>query len=180
MTLRPGFGASALSVVLVAVTAIFMATTATELQALISGLMVAAVISHTALIFIGSPRLVIGSSAFVLIAVTVEALVSDDPFWVRSLVVGLLWYVAMEVSWHALDSRDGTTFTRKALAHRAQEVAGVVALTLVLGVVAIILATGAPARSVALQSVVLAGVLAGLAYVAGQLTSDDDSSASIT
>lgn len=180
MTLRPGLGASLLSWMLVAVTATLVAATATELQGIVLRLMVAAVVMHTVVIFVGSPRLVIGSSVFILVAVTVEALESSEPLWIRSILIGLLWYVAMEVSWHALDRRTGTIYSRAALVRQVQHVAGVVALTLVLGLVAIVLATAAPGRSVALQAAVLGAMLVVLTAVARQLRSDDESNPSIT
>lgn len=180
MTVRAGLGASVLSWLLVAATAAYVAITATEQPRVVATLMVAAFVTHAVVIFVGSPRLVISSSVFVLAAVTVEALGSDEPLWIRSIIVGLLWYVAMEVSWHALERRDGTIFTRAAVAHRVQEVAGVVALTLALGLVAIVLATAAPGRSVALQAMVLGGVLAAVAALARQLAPDDESNPSIT
>lgn len=180
MKLQAGLPATVLSWLLVVVTATFMAVSSNGLPGLVGGLMVATVIAHSVLIFIGSPRLVIGSSTFVLAAVIAEGLKSDDPLWVQSLVVGLLWYVAMEVSWHALECRNGTIYTRRAVAYRVQEVAGVAGLTLALGLVAIVFVAGAPGRSVALQALALAGVLGALAFVGRQLLGETDGSASIT
>lgn len=180
MTLRSGILASALSLLLVIATASLMVASATALPRVVRILMVVTVVSHGLLIFVGSARLIVSSSIFVLLAVTLESLASSDPSWVRSIAVGVLWYVAMEVSWHALERREGAIYTRAAVAHRVQEVALVVGLTLVVGLVAIAAATVAPGRSVALQAVVLGAVLAVLGAVARQLTRGDDNKASIT
>lgn len=174
MTVRSGVGASILAILLVVLAAVLMTITATELPRLIRGLMVAAVLVHAVVIFLGSSRLVATSSVFMLVAVTLEPAMSDDPSWVRSIAVGLIWYIAMEVSWHALDRRDGTIYTSAALARRVQDVTVVVGLSLVVGLVAIAAATFAPGRSVGLQALVLGAVLAALAVVVRQLAPDDD------
>lgn len=173
MTLRPGLGASVLACLLVAAAGLLMTVTATELPGLIRGLMVAAALVHAAVVFVGSSRLVATSVVFMLVAVTVESSVSEDPLWLRSIAVGLLWYVALEVSWHALSRRDGTVYTPAAITRRVHDVTIVVGLSLVVGLFAVIAATIAPGRSLALQALVLGGVLAALATVARQLTPDD-------
>ena len=90
----------------------------------------------------------------------------------RSITVGCWWYVTMEVSWEAIERRHGARNTAEATAHRVQEVATVVGVALLIGVGASALASIAPARSVALQAVVLGGLLTAFVAMIRQVTAN--------
>ena len=159
MMLRPGFAYSAIAVTLSLVAGVAVRVTATEGVNGVTQLMGFAVLVVVVALVFDLPQVLAASTILVLGAVLVEAGLGDEPTWIRSLAIGCLWFITVEVGWEALERRDGSRRTAAAFARRVQELSTVVVLALVLGVVAIALISFAPARSVLLQAVILALVI---------------------
>lgn len=151
--------AVAMVVGLGAVTA--MGATATEAGAAVAQLMVIAATLHGGFLIIGSARWVGVSTVPMVAAVMLESGFADEPSWMRSIILGCWWFVTMELSWEAIDRRSGARYTTKATMRRVQDVVTVVCVAMVIGLVASSATSFAPVRSVALQAVVLGGLLAG-------------------
>ena len=139
---------------------IAMAATASESDTAIGPLMLFAGAMHVGFLVLGSARWMAAASAPLLAAVVIESGLGDDPSWVRAIVLGCCWFVAIELSWEAIDRRSGARYTTAATLRRLQEVVTVVGVALVIGLIAASATTFAPVRSVALQAVVLGVVLA--------------------
>ena len=139
---------------------ITVGVTASEAGTAITPLMFIAAMMHVGFLIVGSSRFVATSSVPMIGAVMIESGFSDEPSWIRSIVLGCWWFVALELSWEAIDRRHGARYTAAATLRRVQEVVTVVGLALGIGLVASVATELAPARSVALQAVVLGGLLA--------------------
>jgi len=150
--------AAAMAVGLGAVIA--MGATATESRAAVAQLMVVAAILHSGFLIIGSARWVGVSTMPMVAAVMLESGFADEPSWIRSIILGCWWFVTMELSWEAIDRRGRVRYTTRATMRRVQDVVTVVAIALVVGLVASSATSFSPVRSVALQAVVLGGLLA--------------------
>ncbi len=144
--------------------------TASEAHTVVVPLMTLAVILHVGFLTLGSARWVAIASLPMVGAIVLESGFAEDPSWIRSITLGCWWFVTMEVSWEAIERRYGARHTRAATARRVQEVATVVGVALLIGLVATVLISIAPSRSVAVQAVVLGGLLAAFVSVIRQVT----------
>lgn len=158
--IRPGAGVTAMALALGVATAVLIRHTATEALVAVTPLVVSGVVLLSLFVLVGSTRWVGVASAPMVGAVMLEAGFADEPSWIRSIVLGCLWYLAMECAWEAIDRRDGARHSRPATLHRLREVVGVVALALTLGLVAAAATTVAPLRSVFLQALAVGALLA--------------------
>lgn len=139
---------------------------ATEASDAVIALLVIAGAMHVYFLVLGSARWVAASSAPVLATIVLESGFSDEPSWIRSIVLGCWWFVAMELSWEAVDRRTGVRSTQAAMMRRVQDVVTVVAVALIVGLIASSATSFAPVRSVVMQAVVLTGLLAAFVSVA--------------
>ena len=58
---------------------------------------------------VGSARLVGVATLPIFAAALIASAGADDPVWVRSIVLGVLWYLAAELAWEGIERRDGAT-----------------------------------------------------------------------
>lgn len=156
---RNGLWSSVAAVAVAAVATLVLVATATEGLTLVRSLAIVAVAAHVASIVFGAARLVGASMVPMVGAIAVESGMGSEPSWIRSLVLGCLWFVACELAWEAIDRRRGFHYAPAAVAQRVQEVATVVGATLAIGALAAAAVSLAPARSVPLQAAVLAMVV---------------------
>ncbi len=91
--------------------------------------------------------------------------------WWQTLLVGLLWYLACELSWTSVESRNGTRRSPGVHRQRASEIAAVVALTVVVAGVGIVASTAAPVRTTVVKAIAVSVVLAALVVVGRRLAS---------
>ena len=167
---RDGVWITLLAAVLGISAAVVMMVTASEARTAVAPLMTIAVALHITFLLLGSARWVASASLPMVGAIVLESGFADDPSWIRSIALGCWWYVTMEVSWDAIERRHGARHTAAATARRVQEVATVVGVALAIGAGALALQSLAPARSVALQAVVLGGLLTALIAMIRQVT----------
>ena len=183
--LREAAGATVVAAALAIATAVAIRVTATEAITAVTPLVATGVILHWIFLIVGSVRWVGVASAPMAAAIVLEAGFADEPSWIRSILIGCLWYVTMEASWEAIHRRRvvrvvrirpwgassfpsfpgrRSLYTREANERRVHEVVTVVALSLALSLAAMAATVVAPVRSVFLQALVLGGLLA--AFVA--------------
>lgn len=143
-----------------AATAFGIAVTATEVTTAVTPLVVAGVILLVGFLLIGTSRWMGLASAPMVGAIVLEAGFADEPSWVRSILLGCVWYLTMECAWEAVDRRDGARHTRAANQRRLQEVVAVAVCALGLGAAAAVATTAAPLRSVLLQALAVSALLA--------------------
>ena len=157
--IRPGVWLSVAAVALAVLTAVVIRITASDGIDAVNALVAVMLLAHAALVLIGSSRWIGLTSIPVVVAVMVEAGLATQPAWTRSIVIGVLWFLTMEVSWEAIDRRSGVSYTEAATRRRLQEVVSVVGVALAVGFVATAATTIAPVRSVALQAIVVGALL---------------------
>lgn len=168
--IRPGFlwsAAAATAAVTCVTISTVTATVAAELVLLFGVLGLALFLVG---LLIGLTAAIGFASVFVLSSALFEAMAVDEPVWVRSLVIGCLWFASIELGWEAIDRRNGYEATPAVGARRLQEVLTVIGVTLVVGVVAVAMQSFAPARTMSLQVLVVAGFVAAFVTVARRLT----------
>jgi len=174
MTLRPGILYAALSVIFGVVAAVVVRSTATEGLPAVNPLIGSALIVLVGSLILGLPQVMASSTVLIMGAVMVEAGLSDDPSWIRALVIGCLWFVTIETGWEALDRRDGSRRSAGSVAWRVQEVTTVVVVALILGLVAAVSTSLAPSRTVLLQALVLGLVIGTFATMLRRVAMSED------
>lgn len=162
--IRPGVWFSVVAVALASATVAIVVTTSIEGRTVVIQLAVLTMILYSWFLLIGSARWIGIASVPLLIAAGIEAGFGEDPTWIRSVIIGCLWFVSVEAGWEAIDRRRGARYTSTANFRRIQDVLTVLGLAVTIGLIATIAATLAPARSVLLQAAVIGGLL--LAFLA--------------
>lgn len=170
IALQPGWqpGAAGLAVASICTVVVARAGSAIpwlEIRAPLAGLVFLA-----AGLLIGSERLVGFASLPMLAGALLSVEPIDGPAWGRSLIVGCLWYVALELAWASVERRDGVERAEAIGRQRRREVSQVVIVAIAVGLGSALLATVAPARSLFVRGVVIAGFLAALIAAADRLT----------
>lgn len=167
--MRPGFTFSGIAAALAAAVALGVSATAVEGRVVVNQLLVLALIGYVIPLFLGSARWLGLSSVPLLGAAVIEAGFGDEPTWMRSLVIGCLWFMAVEAGWEAIDRRSGARYTTAATARRLQEVFTVVGISVFIGAAATLGAALAPARSILLQALVVGGLLVAFGLMVAAL-----------
>ena len=163
MSLRPGYYYTLAAACLIVATGIALERTATAALPAVRPTVMAGVVLALGFLLIGSAGWIGVASLPMIGAIVLESGFGDEPSWVRAIVIGALWFVALEMSWEAIERRSGSTYTRASGATRVREVATVVGIALVLGIFAAAATEFAPARSVVVQAIVLGSLLGALA-----------------
>ena len=163
MSIRPGRYYTLAAACLIVATGIALERTATAALPAVRPTVLTGVVLGLGFLLIGSASWVGVASLPMIGAIMFESGFGDEPSWVRAIVIGCLWFVALEMSWEAIERRSGSTYTRASGATRVREVATVVGVALVLGIFAAAATEFAPARSVLVQAIVLGSLLGALA-----------------
>ncbi|MDH3682214.1 MAG: hypothetical protein OEV40_19960 [Acidimicrobiia bacterium] len=124
-------------------------------------------------IAVRSERAVAVATAPAMGGLIVATVGSDGIAWGASLLVGCLWYVAVEAGLASIEWGGGLRITPAVLQRRLQEVAVVVAAAAAVGLIGLLVASAAPERSLLVRILLLASVLAGLAAAARHLLAAD-------
>jgi hypothetical protein len=118
----------------------------------------------------GSARLVGVASLPVLGSALLASATGESPAWVRSIVVGCLWYVAVELAWDSIERRNGVKRSSALEFRLFNEVASVVVISLGVTVVAYA-ASGLDApRTVIGQAAIVVALFAALLFATRRLT----------
>ena len=112
---------------------------------------------------LGSARMIGAATLPMLGAALIASAIGEEPAWARSIVLGILWYGAAELAWDAIERRDGVARSRGFDDRRVDEVATVVALSLVITAAGASRRAGARTRrTVFTVGLVVIGLLAAL------------------
>ena len=84
---------------------------------------------------LGSNRLIGLASIPMLGSAAIASAVADDPDWIRTIAVGCLWYVAVELAWDSVEQREDGARGRSLDRRRINELATVVTVALVIAIV---------------------------------------------
>ncbi len=110
----------------------------------------------------GSPTAIALSTAPVLGAALSVSAAADDPAWTRSILIGCLWYLAVEVGWDAIGRRKELRRVGQPGRRRIHEVATVLTLSVGMSTMAALLADTAPERTLILQGGLVLSILSAL------------------
>ena len=113
-------------------------------------------------VILGSARLVGIATLPVLAAALVGSVAAAEPAWVRSIVLGIAWYMAVELAWDAIERRDGVERSSAFNDRRIDEVTTVVILALVITTAGFLLSFLAPVRTALVAGLFVVCVVAGL------------------
>lgn len=111
---------------------------------------------------IGSARVVGAASLPVLGSALIASATADTTSWTQSIVVGVGWYVAVELAWDSIERRGGTQRSNELDLRRIQEVSSVVMLSLAMTVTAFVISGIGIERSLVTQVLVIGSVIAAL------------------
>ena len=114
-------------------------------------------------LLIGSSRLVGLATLPALGGAFLALAAAPEPAWVRSILLGSVWYATMELAWDAIERRDGARRSRAFGARRVNETATVIAVALGFSAAAFALSTFAPTRTLFTVGVAILVLLVGLA-----------------
>ena len=108
-------------------------------------------------------RGLVGASGFVILAAALFTTAGiEEPAWIRSAAVGVLWFVAAQLAWDSIERRDGVGRTSAYTSRRIDETTSVIILSLVVTGAVFALSTAAPARTVFVIGLSLLGIAVGL------------------
>ncbi len=166
-------GLRALTALVVAGTFAVVIATSSSVQSQSAGRMAIVGIALLALaLVIGSPRLAGLATLPALGAALFASAHTTDTAWIRSIVLGLLWYVAVELAWDAIAHRDGVARPRALVNRRIEEVTTIVISTIALGMTGLLLAGAAPMRTVFAVGSAVSVIIAGLVWITRRTTLD--------
>lgn len=111
---------------------------------------------------VGSGRLVGLTTLPMLGAALVASQAAENPAWVRSIMVGILWYVTAELAWDAIERRDGVRRTKAFRDRRIDETTTVVLVTLGAAGLGLLASSQAPVRTAFALGPILVGLLLAL------------------
>ncbi len=175
--LQPGWAAGLGCLLLTAGLTAGIVTTGDALPSIVLRLALVGAVLTFAALAIGSEALLALATAPILGAAVMAVDSSSGPNWGRSLLIGSLWFVTVELGWYAIQRRDRGRLPIEVTVQRVREVATVVTVTLAAGIVAVGAATFSPPRSLVVRATLAAALIAGLAAVLRQLTLSSGSEA---
>ena len=111
---------------------------------------------------VGSARLVGVATLPIFAAALIASAGADDPAWVRSIVLGVLWYIAAELAWEGIERRDGARRSSAFNDRRIDEATTVLAVSLAVATAAFLTSFLAPVRTDLAVGVVIVGLIAAL------------------
>lgn len=111
---------------------------------------------------VGSARLVGVATLPIFAAALIVSAGADDPVWVRSIVLGVLWYLAAELAWEGIERRDGATRSSAFNDRRIDEATTVLVLTLAITTAAFLTSFLTPVRTVLAVGLIIVGLITAL------------------
>ena len=113
-------------------------------------------------LLVGSRRFVGLTTVPVLGGALIASAVAAEPAWHRSIALGCLWYVAVELGWEAIERRDGAERTSAYDNRRIHEIATVVLLSLATTTGGFLFSFLAPVRTMAVVGLVFVVLLTAM------------------
>lgn len=168
--LRPGLATSAVATVLFAICATVVALSAEDLHWLANRAAIAALIVALFGLVIGIDGL-IGLATLPMLGGALAGVdPASGPALGRSLIIGCLWYIGLELAWWSVELRNNTVRSPAIAQQRAREVATVVIVTLAVGLAATGFTYLAPTRTLLVRALMAGAILITLAGAARHLT----------
>ena len=158
----PGRLQAGLSLGLAGAVATVIATSSSTVTAVSGRLAIVGLALFAIAVGLGSARLVGLATLPVLGAALVVSAAAAEPAWVRSIVLGIVWYMAVELAWEAVERRDGVRRSSAFNDRRVEEVTTVVILAFVVTTTGFLLSFLAPVRNVLIVGSVIICLIAGL------------------
>jgi hypothetical protein len=87
---------------------------------------------------------------------------AGSPMWLRSMIIGILWYIASELAWDAIERRDGAKRSATLDFRRAFEVSTVATVALAITAAGFVASNLAPTRTLLSVGFVIGGLYVGL------------------
>ena len=112
---------------------------------------------------IGSSR-VIGATSFPVLGSAFIVSATSETMWVQSIVVGCLWYIAVELAWESVDRRTWARRSTSLGLRRVNEVATVVVVSLAVTVTAFAGSSLDAARTLPRQAFIVIALLVALGF----------------
>lgn len=162
LRLQRGWPFSIASVVSASAAAGVIATSTWRDSQTAGRLAITAVVLLVVSLAVGSGRLVAFTSLPLLGAGLITVVGVTGTLWVRALVVGVLWYLAAELGWEAIERRDGVPRTKEFSSRRLDEVSHVVLMSMGVTGLAFALSALAPLRTTVILALALAALIASL------------------
>lgn len=144
------------------VTALIIATSAEADDPLTGRLVVAGVVLFAMALAFGSARIVGATSFLVLGSALAGSATADNPAWVQSIIVGCLWYVAVELAWDSIERRDGAERAMTLDLRRLNEITTIVVAALAVTVSAYAASSLETPRTFFRQAVLIVALIAAL------------------
>lgn len=144
------------------VTAMIIATSAPADDPLTGRLVIAGVGLFAVALALGSARVVGATSFLVLGSALAGSATADNPTWVQAIIVGCLWYVAVELAWDSIERRDGAERATTLDLRRLNEVTTIVVMALVITVSAYAASSLEVPRTLLRQVVLILALLGSL------------------
>ena len=111
---------------------------------------------------VGSAQLVGITTLPIFGAALIASAGADEPAWIRSIVLGVLWYLAAELAWEGIERRDGVARSSAFNDRRIDEATTVLVLSLAITSVAFLISFLAPVRTVLAVGLVIVGLVTAL------------------
>ncbi|MGI9605124.1 MAG: hypothetical protein ACR2P0_03200 [Acidimicrobiales bacterium] len=166
--LRPGGLQGMASLVLAATTAAIIVAAAPLATEVGGRLALTALVFYGIVLIVGSARLV-GLSSILMLGAALASTSSTDPEWVRSIVIGCVWYAAIEIGWSSIEQRKGAERTAAFNRRRVNEVATVVALAVIVTLAGLVGSGAAAERTLIAQAPIVLGLVAAVALITRSL-----------
>lgn len=128
------------------------------------GLVIAGFLILATAVSWGSARLVAVATLPMLGGALAASATGGQPAWALATILGILWYLAAELAWDAIERRDGGRRSAALIGRRIDEVATVVVLALGIAAAGLAASARAPVRTMVIVLVAAGAVLALLVW----------------
>lgn len=155
--IRQGLAQAAAAIAVAGVTAILIAVAAGGFD-FAGRLAASAVMFFVVALVLGSGRGVGLATLPMLVAAVAALSAATQPLWTRSILIGILWYVASELAWDAIERRSGASRSPELNYRRSFEVSTVVAVALTITTSGFLASRLAPTRTLLSVGVVVFGL----------------------
>lgn len=160
--IRDGLVQGAVATVAAGATAALIALSSAGRLGFAGRLAVAAAILFVVALLIGSAR-AIGLTTLPMLGAAIAAFsAATQQLWIQSIVIGILWYIASESAWDAIERRGGANRSPALNNRRAFEVSTVVTISLTITSVGFLASNIAPTRTLLTVGLVVVGLFVAL------------------
>lgn len=172
---RNGLAQSGFAIVLALVVAALIVTPSSGQSEIAGRLAVIGLALFVVTLAIGSPRLIGLTTVPVLGGALLASASAAEPAWIRSIVIGSLWFLAVEIAWEAVERRDGADRKSAYDNRRINELAMVTTLSVGVTTLGFLLSAVAPTRTLFVIGIVVLGLLLALSLATRRVIAEGTS-----